>query len=47
MRHCCRLQVLFSAEGGYTYLDVRPALEFEEIGKVKVRQQLQVKAVVE
>jgi hypothetical protein len=28
------LQVLFS-EGGYTYLDVRPALECEEVGKVK------------
>ncbi len=27
-------QVLFS-EDGYTYLDVRPALELEEIGKVK------------
>lgn len=26
-------RVLFS-EGGYTYLDVRPALEFEDIGKV-------------
>ena len=32
----CTHQVLFS-EGGYTYLDVRPALEFEDIGKVVVR----------
>ncbi len=32
----CAHQVLFS-EGGYTYLDVRPALEFEDIGKVVVR----------
>jgi hypothetical protein len=32
--------VLFS-EGGYTWLDVRPALEYEEIGKVKVRMLYQ------
>ena len=28
------MQVLFS-EDGYTYLDVRPALEYEEAGRVK------------
>lgn len=28
------MQVLFS-EDGYTYLDVRPTLELDEVGKVK------------
>jgi len=28
-------QVLLSPEGGYTYLDVRPALELDEVGKFK------------
>ena len=30
----CSTQVLFSADG-YTYLDVRPRLEYEEAGRVK------------
>lgn len=34
--YVCHLQCLFS-DGGYTYLDVRPALENEDIGKIKVR----------
>lgn len=33
-RNCTGAQVLFSEEG-YVYLDVRPALELDEVGKVK------------
>ena len=35
----CILQALFS-DGGYTYLDVRPQIEFEDLGKVKVSRVL-------
>lgn len=35
-------QVLFS-EGGYTYLDVRPALEYEDVGKVKGSVNIPIK----
>ena len=31
---CPAMQVLYSEEG-YTYLDVRPKLEYEEVGRVK------------
>ena len=31
---CLDTQVLFSEEG-YAYLDVRPTLEYEEVGRVK------------
>ena len=34
LRHVWAMQVLYSEEG-YTYLDVRPKLEFEEVGRVK------------